>query len=226
MRWIALVALAACTIHRDVLVEPLTSCVDALAGESGQACAFDGSCSRPSPSNATCCTESAYCRGGETVVAHDCNPDCTPCANDVECKAGSAICNGTVCEPCPLAPCVVCPAGWVYLQRNGCATCDCAPAPTCDAHDTAPSCPTAVSKCYAGAECGTGCSPADSGCCSDQCAGPGCTGPVPAGCIAPCGASQTGCTTCATDHCSCIGGAWQCTVICANGHHASCAAPP
>jgi hypothetical protein len=223
--WV-LALLAGCTIQRDVLFEQVTTCGEAFTGENGQACAFDGTCTQPSPSDAMCCTDTAYCLATGLVVSHDCNPDCSPCADDSQCKHGAAICNGTVCEPCPLSPCMACPAGWVYLSRNGCTTCDCAPPSTCN---TGPStCPAAVSMCYTGADCATGCTPGTPGCCSDQCGIPGCAGPIPVGCIATCTQAQTssGCTTCATDHCTCTLGAWHCTTICANGHHASCAAPP
>jgi hypothetical protein len=226
LAWLG-VAFASCTIERDVLTEQITTCTQALAGTAGQACAFDGTCTMPSTNNAMCCTDSAYCRQGHLVVDHSCNPDCTPCTDDTQCQKGAAICNGTVCEPCPNPTCgTQCPIGWVHLQRNGCATCDCAPPSTCTAGPTTTGgCVGAV--CYRGGDCATGCNAATAGCCSDQCAAAGCPEPIPVGCLAPCSAAQTGagCTTCATDHCTCTAGAWKCTIVCANGHHASCLAP-
>jgi hypothetical protein len=225
-RWLA-VALAAggCTVSRDVLVDMVTTCPAALAGEPGELCAFDGLCSEQSPGgSANCCQDTAYCANGRLVVAHDCNPDCTPCVDDHQCQRGAAICDGKVCEPCtanPICP-TACPAGWVHLQRNGCETCDCAPPRTCDA--TMPACASGL--CYPGAACAAGCAPGDSGCCADECAMPGCPLPVPTGCLATCPPTMTGCQVCATDACTCMAGKWQCTIVCAPGLHSSCIAPP
>lgn len=219
-----------CTVERDVLSSgEVTTCGDAFLAETGQACSLAMTCMRDAPDNPTCCTDSAYCRAGSLVVDHECNPDCTPCTTDAQCVRGAAICTNLTCEPCPAsntACSTPCPNGWVRLHRNGCPTCECAPAPTCNDSGGSPTaCANGV--CYDGAECAPGCVPNDPGCCSNQCAMVGCPGPIPVGCLAACSTAQTnaGCSTCATQHCDCVGGAWQCTTTCANGVHAACVAP-
>jgi hypothetical protein len=224
-RWLALAAVAGCTVSRDVLVDMVTTCPAALAGEPGEPCAFDGVCTQASPAGpASCCDDTAYCANGRLVVGHDCNPDCAPCTDDRDCVRGAATCDGKVCVPCdpnPVCP-VVCPAGWVRLERNGCPTCDCAPAATCDA--TMPACQMGL--CYPGAACAAGCATHDPGCCADQCEMPGCPLPVPTGCLAMCPPPMASCGVCATDNCTCLSGHWQCSIVCAPGLHSSCVAPP
>ncbi|HUJ60637.1 MAG TPA: hypothetical protein VLX92_19180 [Kofleriaceae bacterium] len=230
IRALVLVALCACTVDRDVLVanQTITTCPEALAGASGQACAFTGTCDGNPGSPSSCCSDTAYCEGGALVVNHACNPDCAPCTDDRQCTLGAAICTNDVCEPCPsTASCTACPAGWTRLARNGCPTCDCAPPSDCNGATTANAC-LAVSSgiCYVGADCTSGCAPGDEGCCSNQCAAQGCTGPIPVGCMASCASSGVTCaTTCVADHCDCVAGQWKCTAACVDGAHASCIAP-
>jgi hypothetical protein len=228
-RMLAFVALAfSCTAEHDVLVaDPqITTCDQALLGQTGQACAFSGTCANDDAAAPTCCGTIATCNDGALAIDSDCASTCVTCANDTGCANGTQICAGTVCIVCPpTEACSPCPANEVQLERNGCPTCDCAPPATCMMTTTSASLCTGSDKCYKGADCTSGCTPADPGCCSDQCAAMGCTGPIPVGCLAPCTGSAASCTTCAADHCDCVAGAWQCTIACAEGAHASCVAP-
>jgi hypothetical protein len=218
---VALAALAGCTVDRLVLEGAITDCTTALEGVSGQPCNFDMTCS-----NATdCCNDSAYCRNGALVVDHACNPDCAVCVDDSECTLGAAICVNNRCVPCgQVCPLGACPAGWEPLKRNGCATCDCAPVATCSLMTAV--CPNATNVCYRGAVCASGCAATDLACCSNQCAEPGCIGPIPTGCLMTCPPVLAGtCSPCVAGSCHCVLGQWKCTPICANGVYAACVAP-
>jgi hypothetical protein len=228
---LAMVLAVACTVERDVLVDSprVTTCAAALAATTGEPCAFEGTCMQASPTNALCCSDTAVCQADAVVADHTCKPECSPCTDDSQCPFGAAICTGTACEACPsTSTCPVCPLQWKRLERNGCPTCDCGPPTTCNA--TSLACSGATSMCYPGARCTPGCVANDPGCCTSECAAPGCglAGPAPVGCLATCTGPQTasGCNTCAADHCDCVSGAWHCTPTCANGTQASCIAPP
>lgn len=216
---IVLACLASCSVNRDVLEGEVTDCAGALDGVNGQSCSLDMTCSQASD----CCNDTAYCRGGTLVVSHDCNPDCTACTVDMDCTFGAAICENQHCVPCESAcPTVVCPAAWIHLRRNGCAACECAPAATCSAAGAV--CATGI--CYRGKVCAAGCLSTTPTCCSNQCEAAGCPMPVPTGCLMTCPAVLAPpCTTCAADHCECVGGQWQCTAVCAPGLLSSCFVP-
>jgi hypothetical protein len=222
-------SVVACTQDHVVLVAtPLIStCSAAFAAGSGSPCNLAESCSQAMASDPDCCTDTASCSDGKLVLGSDCIHLCKACTTDSQCQPAEAICNGTICEACPpVDSCTACPAGWSRLMRNGCQVCDCAPPATCStgASVSSNSC-LGGEMCYPGADCTSGCTTGELGCCSDQCAAAGCTGPIPVGCLATCSAAQAGCTTCAATSCTCESGQWSCTVGCVEGAHASCVAP-
>jgi hypothetical protein len=227
---VAVATIVACTEDHVVLVAtPLvTTCSAAFAAGSGSPCNFTGTCTQATVANPDCCTDSASCSEGQLVFAQPvCKASCV-CTTDTDCPTATSICNGTTCEACPpVDTCAACPTGWTRLTRNGCQVCDCAPPATCTSGASsisANSCPGAE-MCYRGEDCTSGCATNELGCCSDQCAAAGCTGPIPVGCLASCTAAQPGCTTCAATSCTCESGQWNCTVGCVEGAHASCVAP-
>lgn len=225
----AVAMLVACTEDHVVLsATPLiTTCSAAFAAASGSPCNFTETCSQATVADPDCCTDNASCSDGQLVLGSSCKPYCKPCSTDSQCATALATCNGTTCEACvPVDTCDACPAGWTRLTRNGCQVCDCAPPATCSAAASvsASSCPGSE-MCYTGEDCTSGCTTDEMGCCSNQCAAAGCTGPIPVGCLASCTAAQAGCTTCAATSCTCESGSWVCTVGCVEGAHASCVAP-
>ena len=223
---LALAALAACTVERDVLVDPagvVTSCDEAQTAAPGMPCAFDGTCDWTSPELPGCCTQYAYCTDDGLVADVFCDPSCA-CRDDAACAFGLEICDGQRCAPCPSTDvCPPCPDGWRRLLRNGCETCECAPAAECDAPGAPCASPEEI--CYAGATCAAGCTdPAQPGCCANACSAPGCEAPAPVGCLMAC-ADPDGCMTCAADRCECVDGAWQCDAICVGDVAVSCFFP-
>lgn len=221
---VALSAAAACTVERQVLGgdDPLASCTDVWArGAPGDSCTFSDPCSRETPEQPMCCLDYAYCRSGALVMDTTCNPDCATCVDDHSCAFGAAICNGTVCEPCPPSDptgqtCQVsCPPNWGFLSRNGCGTCECAPRSECSLTD-----PTTCAadpngeRCYAGFPNPLGCAPDDDGCQVNVCSAPGCSEPAPLGCFTTC--TLPACTQCATTACDCdpATGTWRCEQVC------------
>jgi hypothetical protein len=223
---LAVVALGACTVERQVLGGDavIDSCDEVWAfGEPGDACALDEPCDRPTPMDETCCIDFAYCRNGELVMDVSCDLDCFACVDDHGCPAGAAVCNNQICEPCPLTPAggmdcgFSCPEDWEFLTRNGCPTCDCAPPSECDLGETMcmTNSPDGIARhCYQGDHVADlGCAPDDSGCSANVCAPAGCAAPAPLGCLLPC-TTDPACGLCATDSCTCEGGAWICAEIC------------
>ena len=152
--------------------------------------------------------------------------DARPCFDDSGCTFGAEICTAEHCEACPdLTTCTfACPTNWVHLQRNGCDECECAPPVTCNAVSAA----CTGGTCQESADCASdGCLPSDTKCCATQCvpAATSCLAELPVGCVYQCSTalSQAGCSRCLAESCTCQGGAWSCTTVCAPANYlASC----
>ncbi len=214
--------LAGCGVEREVLRNPtevVTTCADAWrVGVNGGSCAFEGTCSRPSPLAPDCCTDYAYCAGSSLVLSDSCSEGCG-CISDDDCVSGASICAEGACVACPgEALCAPCPEGWERLSRNGCATCQCAPPSECG-----PTAECEVGTCYPGASCADGCDAEHEGCCANVCAEEGCASPAPLGCVTACTDGSEG--WCATSFCACAAGAWVCEAIAIDELDVSCSFP-
>jgi hypothetical protein len=227
---VAATLLAACTFQQQVLDDPegvVTNCDEAWLGFEAAPCAFDTLCERPSPIDPACCTDYAYCTEDGLFFAESCADSCG-CRSDLECNYGEAICESTLCEPCPdTTLCERCPDGWLPLLRNGCPTCACAPPSECELDDPGQPCDpdgNTGEVCYAGSRCADGCDASQAGCCANACSVPGCEGSAPMGCLMDCDPGQ-GCGLCAADYCECDGVTWSCIPVCVEELQVTCQFP-
>ncbi len=145
------------------------------------------------------------------------------CSSDAECIPGVEWCESGLCVPCDKSgeTCgITCLQGWEMYTRNGCTPCDCAPPNQCTSDDQCPTATAGPAQCYRGNHCWDWCPSDELGCCyGNTCNQPGCSEPVPVGCLTTgCPLGQT-CvtTTCAPSNCHCDGTSWNCDGSCDGG---------